>query len=102
MEEVEEVNKMMMVEDVLMMVKVDDEGGTGGGDDGRGSHGEGGGGPYLPRDQLQRVLLEGLEPVEPGCDDLLQLLEGVGLEGKPGQTLNRGRGHVTGSCDGVM
>lgn len=46
-----------------------------------------GAGLYLPGHQLQSVFLEGLHFVQPGRDDLLQLLEGVRLEGHPGQTL---------------
>lgn len=42
---------------------------------------------YLPGHQLQGVLLEGLHLVQARRDDLLQLLEGVRLEGHPGQTL---------------
>lgn len=42
---------------------------------------------HLPGRQLKRVLLERLHLVQPGRDDLLQLFEGVRLEGHPGQTL---------------
>lgn len=42
---------------------------------------------YLPGHQLEGVLLEGLHLVQPGRDDLLQLLEAVRLERHPGQTL---------------
>jgi len=42
---------------------------------------------YLPGHQLQGVLLERLHLVQPGRDDLLQLLEAVRLERHPGQTL---------------
>lgn len=42
---------------------------------------------YLPGHQLESVLLERLHLVQPGRDDLLQLLEAVWLERHPGQTL---------------
>lgn len=42
---------------------------------------------YLPGHELQCVLLKGLDLVETGRDDLLQLLEAVRLERHPGQTL---------------
>lgn len=43
---------------------------------------------YLSGDQLQSVLLEGLDLVQSGRDDLLQLLEAVRLERHPGQALD--------------
>jgi len=52
-----------------------------------GSEREGGRVAYLPGHQLESVLVEGLHLVEPGHDDLLQLLEAVRLERHPGQTL---------------
>lgn len=42
---------------------------------------------YLPGHELECVLLEGLDLVQPRHDDLLQLLEAVRLERHPGQTL---------------
>lgn len=50
---------------------------------------------YLPGHQLQSVLLERLHLVQPGHDDLLQLLEAVRLERHPGQTLqNRANNYL--------
>lgn len=45
---------------------------------------------YLSGHQLQSVLLERLHLVQPGHDDLLQLLEAVRLERHPSQTLKQG------------
>lgn len=43
--------------------------------------------PHLPGNKLDGIVLEGLQVLEAGHEDLLQLPVGVGLEGHPGETL---------------